>query len=1256
MKKQVLHLYHETRKYLGYETEVAPVPKNELINQLKKEGYTEKCARETVNLLIERGDFVCVDETIAAIKEGTLVNVDGGIRPSKKIIREGDGPSGILKPHPNPDASVAPCVSRSSLGDRKAVVDETFYPDEIQARDIWVTWALDDKGRKRPRAPWKRDDCYPCKWKSDLDDDERPETDFEEAHRYAEINDLEAAGFVFPDSDPKKTLHTGIILPTDRPPRSRRLTLIDWDDVRDPETGEIHPTCAEYLRRSDCYAEVSQSGAGIHQFVIGGLRDRGKLVEEIDNEPFAGNDDPPAVEVYDGGRHVAMTGQHVEGTGDNVVEGQGLIDSLVTRFTEEVEDTEDLKRRADNEPDPEEVNVELDDIDAPDDLPKCYRRALEGRVNDNAGYTNAHDLNLHAAILGVCSGYSVEEMVKHFREYPPDGSMAEYDEGKTRTAVEGTWGKVRAGNLNPVGLSTLRENDLLDAGEECDDDCPIHGNGGIMSQDKGTRHSVVGDGVEDAVERGIFETKEEAKRYLRKRGKLPMTHEVRRRTLDTVKENMKRGKSVVVDAPTCAGKSYGVATNAWRGYKDVTDGEPVVHLHKTKEARREAYENSKEEGIAARELVGRRDKRRGCPIARGDLDDDIELDGVPPSVWIDQACEGKGLPFSVAHAEAVRRIEEKDADLLGERPCPDCPPVTQHEGVPRDDDGNPSVDVIHATHPFAYVSSYLQDCNVVIDEEPDYTTDMSRDRVRRSVTAFLQEVDAPVNTFERLLVARNNEHLEVGEDVIEEALEREPPKSWYFENSAAHALAPALARAVWYARDAGNGRKKARVWHQPPRFDEEDGGGVGVYVTLVLREQPSDSDEKDATVRVVPNFKHARSVIGLDAYPSTETWAVNTVPDIDRDSVLSPEERRNWRFYERGLRVVQIGDATRPVGKDGRYFDGDGEREILNTLVEQFGAELRTTGTGKEVEEEVVKLLKQAREEHDLDPEVVESLHYGEERSRNVPAFEDVSVGYVTHTIDPGDGHVLDVVAERGLDAHPVFTECENCGSDGCEKCDGDGVHRQHGRTFAGDDADKAVEILESVRANSVAQMVGRYARNAESDDVSVVFVRTDAVSDDLVDAKVKDDVWTFGKKQSAILDAFKQLESPTAREVRDELDEKFDNGVTKRHVGKTLKKLEMCGYAERDEGSGPWGADLWRTTDEDTGVTETGVVDLGQNDIGVQKITNSDVWDTYTWEFVNLAMNCRSTAPKQSTDASRPDNGGVDPGSNKTLDMFTAD
>ncbi|WP_265108014.1 hypothetical protein [Halosolutus halophilus] len=88
--------------------------------------------------------------------------------------------------------------------------------------------------------------------------------------------------------------------------------------------------------------------------------------------------------------------------------------------------------------------------------------------------------------------------------------------------------------------------------------------------------------------------------------------------------------------------------------------------------------------------------------------------------------------------------------------------------------------------------------------------------------------------------------------------------------------------------------------------DDDEWNREGVSVVL-------DESNDVRSVRVVPDFGSARSVVGLDAHPATPLWQASTLPWIKTTKVLDSEERQLWRRYERGLRVVQVGDATRPL-------------------------------------------------------------------------------------------------------------------------------------------------------------------------------------------------------------------------------------------------------------------------------------------------------------------------------------------------------
>lgn len=200
------------------------------------------------------------------------------------------------------------------------------FPEAIAERPIWVTWAFDDVGRKRPRAPWLGH-SYPTRWGQDAE--ERPEVEFETAAKWASLRKWELDVIApFPDDCPDPDLKLGILLPHE-PSLEFPLMLVDLDDVRDPETGEITEPARRIIERLDAFGEVSISGRGIHLFVRASLPPAmGKFIEPLDPEdPSLGQ-----IELYDHGRFAALTGEHVEGTPFEVPERQEEIEAIIEEF------------------------------------------------------------------------------------------------------------------------------------------------------------------------------------------------------------------------------------------------------------------------------------------------------------------------------------------------------------------------------------------------------------------------------------------------------------------------------------------------------------------------------------------------------------------------------------------------------------------------------------------------------------------------------------------------------------------------------------------------------------------------------------------------------------------------------------------------------------------------------------------------------------------------------------------------------------
>lgn len=200
------------------------------------------------------------------------------------------------------------------------------FPEWLKNREIWVCWAFDDAGRKRPRAPW-HGHSYPCKWGKHCDD--RPETDFELASQYANLREweLELLAPLPPDAA-DENLKIGVILPHEPP--DPPLMLVDLDDVRDPETGEITEPAMDLIGELNAYASVSVSGRGVHCLVRAELPPRmGKFIELFDpDDPEIGQ-----IELYDHARFAALTGQHLDRTPLDIPHRQEAINRIIEEYS-----------------------------------------------------------------------------------------------------------------------------------------------------------------------------------------------------------------------------------------------------------------------------------------------------------------------------------------------------------------------------------------------------------------------------------------------------------------------------------------------------------------------------------------------------------------------------------------------------------------------------------------------------------------------------------------------------------------------------------------------------------------------------------------------------------------------------------------------------------------------------------------------------------------------------------------------------------
>lgn len=215
---------------------------------------------------------------------------------------------------------------RDAQNNERDVINTTsrVVPLSIREDPLWVLW---DSENKTPLAPWQTGHCYRAKWNSDLPDNQRPETTYTKAALYASMGvDELHRQYPFPD-DPPETVEPTILLPAD--PRDLRyrpaLMYIDFDDVRNPETGVVTEEVREIVDRLDSYTEISSSGTGLHVLVWADLPKTHGMVNE--NLHGVGG-----IEMYDHGRFFGGTWRHVEGTPTSINERQDVVDELVETY------------------------------------------------------------------------------------------------------------------------------------------------------------------------------------------------------------------------------------------------------------------------------------------------------------------------------------------------------------------------------------------------------------------------------------------------------------------------------------------------------------------------------------------------------------------------------------------------------------------------------------------------------------------------------------------------------------------------------------------------------------------------------------------------------------------------------------------------------------------------------------------------------------------------------------------------------------
>jgi hypothetical protein len=267
------------------------------------------------------------------------------------------------------------------------------YPSDILSRDTWFVWKETNE-RKIPRAPWNNPEWHD-KYESAQDPDVW--TDADTALTWADR---------LPGFEPAINIRDRDEYPEEN------LVFFDFDDVRDPDTGDIHPVALEIVADADTYAQVSTSGTGIHALGYGEFPDHVKSVK-ADLPTELGFPDAE-IEVYESARFVAMTGDKMDDFSDEVCECQAVIDDVCERFV-----TTPASRPDELEREPDLSREELADIETTDDMSDVF---------DAIKHTGPRDIRLRSTVSGE-RGDGTKSMNPSWAQSKSGTRLAEVDGG-----------------------------------------------------------------------------------------------------------------------------------------------------------------------------------------------------------------------------------------------------------------------------------------------------------------------------------------------------------------------------------------------------------------------------------------------------------------------------------------------------------------------------------------------------------------------------------------------------------------------------------------------------------------------------------------------------------------------------------------------------------------------------------------------------------------------------------------------------------
>ena len=1030
----------------------------------------------------------------------------------------------------------------------------SFYPNVLRRREWWVDWVLalplDDDGTpeedatptKQPIAPYRRGDAAPVRWNFGLDDADHPSTEYETVERWEDVRigyDIHAPDRVLSDR-----IGLGILIPPQQD--GRTITLLDWDDVRDPDTEEIHPVAKAAIDALEGYAEISQSGEGIHQFVYGeipgGLK---KFIRHIDDEPFVG-DDRPMIEMYQSGRLCAMTGEHVDGSGEDVTDGQDLIDRLCWEFGTAGNNATNTpsdpfaRKRDDDTPDHDTVDdairkareydgAEPEEWDTPAEWSLEYAGVLRARTRSDelSGIAN-WELIGYAAGIGHRDGLEKETVLDDLKEYPTP--QYGYDDARARKEARAVYRKAEAGNYHPPTRERLVERGVL-PDSVLDDADPV----AILPNTPVGRADRFGPLSAD------------------RREEHDPIQERRDRVTDAIADAYTSRDRVHVDALMTLGKTHGAVKAA------AETGIPTAIL--TTRGREEQYDAiadlCEEFGLSYTKLPA---FTHDCETANGDHGED----------WKSTV---QGWYNSGATPKQIHKFAE---DVL-DRPLPcqadgrTCKYAAKWAALDAAPDTEEPVDVLIGHYTHAHKRKVTAGRAVAIDEFPGgaYETTLAGEHeLAGAVSTYLDRTpQVPFDDYTDLLEHRDDDARR--SDALAFLVDDlDPDAREAFDGRQGHAYAPLVVFTLLASDDLGNGWERAEFPDDDPR--------IGLF----------DRERNRVHIRTPPDLDLARSVVALDGTPTPELWELALDERLKHRRVLSDGEREEYVDEILGLNIVPTTDAIKPYA-GGEYVNTKQDMALLEAIKERHDTKpgVITSQSALDVYQAEDAIAFDPDDGTVTDGPADRVKYYGNVIGSN--EFKHTRAGAVIGSLHYGDGFIK----KWGAYAGDAVEDNRNP-----ETGEGYGNDLSYG-SF-GD------RVLTHMREHETIQAVMRFGRDGNG---ATVYVHTDTLPEWVPTAGEGRVIncWSDGMKQ--VLDAAADLEEfrttgiadhpavdLSQRQVRDHLNTLAERGYLDReHEGR--------GFVWRDDG-------LHRVNDHgDVDLDAVALDDLPESEVA--EVTRSSIY-----------------------------------------------